>query len=110
MAAAAPAAAPRDVYSPPVLYPHAGTVWYTGQTHNVTWDNSSPPKSISNRAFILLRSGNYETPVVLAHDFDLRAGRVEVAVPEVITGTYSVVLFGDSGNWSQDFLINGVDV
>lgn len=37
MAAAAPAAAPRDVYSPPVLYPRAGTVWYSGQTHNVTW-------------------------------------------------------------------------
>ena len=27
----------RDVYSPPVLYPHSGTVWYSGQTHNVTW-------------------------------------------------------------------------
>lgn len=27
----------RDVYTPPVLYPHAGTVWYKGQTHNVTW-------------------------------------------------------------------------
>lgn len=26
----------RDVYSPPMLYPHAGTVWYSGQTHNVT--------------------------------------------------------------------------
>ena len=27
----------RDVYAPPVLYPHAGTVWYSGQKHNVTW-------------------------------------------------------------------------
>ena len=27
----------RDVYSPKVLYPHAGTVWYSGQRHNVTW-------------------------------------------------------------------------
>ena len=27
----------RDVYDPKVLYPHAGTVWYSGQTHNVTW-------------------------------------------------------------------------
>ncbi|GJE98813.1 hypothetical protein PsYK624_150500 [Phanerochaete sordida] len=98
----------RDVYSPPVLYPRAGIVWYSGQRHNVTWDNSNPPKSISNRAFILLRSGNYETPVVLAHDFDLRAGRVEVTVPDVITGNFSVVLFGDSGNWSEDFTIEGV--
>ncbi|EKM56246.1 uncharacterized protein PHACADRAFT_253270 [Phanerochaete carnosa HHB-10118-sp] len=97
----------RDVYSPPVLYPHTGTVWYSGQTHNVTWDNSNPPTSISNRAFILLRQGNSELPVVLAHDFDLRAGRVEVEVPDVITGNFSIVLFGDSGNWSEDFLING---
>ncbi|GJE98814.1 hypothetical protein PsYK624_150510 [Phanerochaete sordida] len=97
----------RDVYSPPVLYPHTGTVWYSGQRHNVTWDNSNPPKSISNRAFILLRWGNLGTPVVLAHDFDLRAGRVEVTVPDVITGNFSVVLFGDSGNWSEDFVING---
>ena len=27
----------RDVFIPPVTYPHAGTVWYSGQTHNVTW-------------------------------------------------------------------------
>ena len=27
----------RDVYTPPVTYPHAGTVWYSGQRHNVTW-------------------------------------------------------------------------
>ncbi|GJE98808.1 hypothetical protein PsYK624_150450 [Phanerochaete sordida] len=98
----------KDVYVPPVLYPRAGTVWYSGQRHNVTWDNSDPPASISNGAFILLRSGNYEMPLVLAHDFDLRAGRVEVTVPDVITGNFSVVLFGDSGNWSEDFLINGV--
>ena len=27
----------RDVYVPPVLYPHSGVVWYKGQKHNVTW-------------------------------------------------------------------------
>ena len=27
----------RDVYSPKVTYPHAGTVWESGQKHNVTW-------------------------------------------------------------------------
>ena len=27
----------RDVYVPPVTYPHKGTVWYSGQRHNVTW-------------------------------------------------------------------------
>lgn len=28
---------PRDVYVPPVLYPHSGTVWKVKQRHNVTW-------------------------------------------------------------------------
>ena len=39
LGAAVPAQAgeKRDVFVPPVLYPHAGTVWYKGQTHNVTW-------------------------------------------------------------------------
>ena len=31
------AGAKRDVFVPPVLYPHAGTVWTKGQRHNVTW-------------------------------------------------------------------------
>ena len=27
----------RDVFVPPVTYPHTGTVWKVGQHHNVTW-------------------------------------------------------------------------
>lgn len=27
----------RDVFVPPITYPHAGTVWKVGQRHNVTW-------------------------------------------------------------------------
>ncbi|KAI0629495.1 hypothetical protein C8Q77DRAFT_1161104 [Trametes polyzona] len=97
----------RDVYTPPVLYPHAGTVWYKGQTHNVTWDVSDPPVNITNKlGFILLRKGNIATPLILADKFDILRGRVEVKVPWVLEGDdYSVVLFGDSGNWSQDFTI-----
>ncbi len=34
---AAPANEARDVWTPPILYPHNGTVWYSGQRHNVTW-------------------------------------------------------------------------
>lgn len=33
----------RDVFDPPVLYPHAGTVWTVGQHHNVTWCGVSGP-------------------------------------------------------------------
>lgn len=25
------------VWSPPITYPHAGTVWKVGNRHNVTW-------------------------------------------------------------------------
>ncbi|KAI0672647.1 hypothetical protein C8Q78DRAFT_1020639 [Trametes maxima] len=97
----------RDVYVPPVLYPHAGTVWYKGQTHNVTWDVSSPPKQITNKiGRIMLRKGDISTPLILAKGFDILQGRVEVTVPWVEEGTdYSVVLFGDSGNFSPKFTI-----
>jgi hypothetical protein len=27
----------RDVFVPPVTYPHAGTHWNTGETHHVKW-------------------------------------------------------------------------
>ncbi|KAH9855867.1 hypothetical protein C2E23DRAFT_901200 [Lenzites betulinus] len=98
----------RDVYSPPVLYPHTGTVWYKGQTHNVTWDVSSPPVNITDKTgLITLRKSGIPTPLILADGFDILLGRVEVKVPWVVEGDdYSVVLFGDSGNWSQDFTIN----
>ena len=37
IAAGAPTQEKRDVFVPPVLYPHNGTVWTKGQHHNVTW-------------------------------------------------------------------------
>ncbi|EIW54310.1 uncharacterized protein TRAVEDRAFT_52018 [Trametes versicolor FP-101664 SS1] len=97
----------RDVYAPPVLYPHAGTVWYKGQTHNVTWDVSSPPVNITNKVgLIYLRKGVTSTPLILADGFDILLGRIEVTVPWVFEGDdYSVVLMGDSGNWGQEFTI-----
>lgn len=53
----------RDVYAPPVTYPHAGTVWKVGQTHSVTWDNSNPPKQITNPiGQIYLRNGDSTLP------------------------------------------------
>ncbi|KAI0636381.1 hypothetical protein C8Q77DRAFT_1092437 [Trametes polyzona] len=99
----------RDVFVPPVLYPHAGTVWTVGQRHNVTWDTTNAPVNITNGVgFILLRKGDLTTPLVLAHGFDIRRGRVEVTVPSVLPDKdYSVVLFGDSGNFSPQFTIDG---
>ncbi|KAJ7166829.1 hypothetical protein C8R46DRAFT_1071578 [Mycena filopes] len=103
------ALAPRDVYVPPVTYPHAGTVWTVRQRHNVTWDNSNPPKQITNGiGRIMLRKGGLTTPVILADNFSILLGRIEVTVPWVEDGSdYQIVLFGDSGNFSPTFTING---
>ncbi|KAK0203272.1 hypothetical protein DFS33DRAFT_1505760 [Desarmillaria ectypa] len=99
----------RDVFIPPVLYPHSGTVWTIKQRHNVTWDISiMPPYIINPTGSILLRKENKLTPVILAEGFDIRLGRIEVTVPWVIRGDdYSLLLYGDSGNWSENFTITG---
>ncbi|KAJ7103885.1 hypothetical protein C8R44DRAFT_808305 [Mycena epipterygia] len=99
----------RDVFTPPVTYPHAGTVWFVGQTHNVTWDTSDAPVNITNKiGFIMLRKGGLTTPVILQENFSILLGRIEVKVPWVEDGDdYELVLFGDSGNFSPVFTING---
>ncbi|KAJ7124387.1 hypothetical protein C8R44DRAFT_980677 [Mycena epipterygia] len=96
----------RDVFVPPILYPHAGTVWFSFQRHNVTWNATGAPATISNEALLLLAKGGLEAPFILAKGFDLRAGRFEIEVPYVLADTnYQLVLFGDSGNLSPMFTI-----
>ncbi|RDB27656.1 hypothetical protein Hypma_003180 [Hypsizygus marmoreus] len=99
--------AERDLFVPPVLYPHDGTFWRVNQRHNVTWDISHPPVNITNKiGRIMLRKGRVTTPLILAKRFDILLGRIEVTVPWVIDGTdYQVVLIGDPGNFSQFFAI-----
>ncbi|KAI0632211.1 hypothetical protein C8Q77DRAFT_1218678 [Trametes polyzona] len=108
----------RDVFVPPVTYPHAGTVWKVGQHHNVTWDTKNAPSQITNKVgkVVLAKGGildvgeyirtdaSREHP--LAKGFDILDGRVEVKVPDVKPGNdYTIVLFGDSGNDSAEFTI-----
>ncbi|PBK66697.1 hypothetical protein ARMSODRAFT_959839 [Armillaria solidipes] len=102
----------RDVFVPPILYPHSGTVWTINQRHNVTWDTSNAPVNITNsRGIIMLRKDNRATPLILAEGFDILLGRFEITVPWVVQGDdYSLVLFGDSGNWSENFTITGADI
>jgi hypothetical protein len=97
----------RDVYVPPITYPRAGTVWKIGSNHTVTWDNSNPPQEITNPdGVIVLRKGNLATNITLASDFKVVNGHVTVQVPKVQPGNdYSLVLFGDSGNFSPQFSI-----
>lgn len=105
---AAPVAEKRDVYVPPITYPTAGVVWNSGEEQTVTWDTSNPPKQITNKiGRVMLRKGDLSTPLVLAGNFDILKGHIKVKVPQVISGDdYSLVLFGDSGNFSPKFTIN----
>jgi len=97
----------RDVFVPPITYPHSGTVWKVGQRHNVTWDTSNRPVRITNSVGrILLRRGDRTTSLVLADNFSILLGRIEVVVPRVPHDSdYQLVLFGDSGNFSPKFTI-----
>ncbi|EIM89685.1 uncharacterized protein STEHIDRAFT_108363 [Stereum hirsutum FP-91666 SS1] len=97
----------RDVFVPPITYPHAGTVWAVNSHHNVTWDTSSAPVNITNKqGEIYLRHNDLtDTSNALASGFDILLGRIEIQVPDVEPGTYELVLFGDSGNFSPDFTI-----
>ncbi|KII92867.1 hypothetical protein PLICRDRAFT_104298 [Plicaturopsis crispa FD-325 SS-3] len=107
-AAAHPIAAARDVYTPPVTYPTAGTTWAVGETHNVTWDTTNPPKQITNgEGQIYLRKGdNAIKPILLASEFSILLGSFNVTVPSVAPASdYIINLFGDSGDWSPEFTI-----
>ncbi|KAF9034239.1 hypothetical protein BDZ89DRAFT_983715 [Hymenopellis radicata] len=99
----------RDVFVPPVLTPDAATTWTVNSTVTVTWDVSDPPAQITNKlGSIRLRKADRALPLVLADGFDILLGQIDVTVPWVVAGTdYSIVLFGDSGNWSPDFSIVG---
>jgi len=103
---ATPVLQPRDVFVPPITYPHAGTMWEIKSFHYVTWDTSSAPVNITNKiGTIMLRQNGITFPVILADGFDILLGRIEVQVPWVVPGDYELVLFGDSGNFSPTFTI-----
>ncbi|KAJ3896311.1 hypothetical protein GG344DRAFT_36976 [Lentinula edodes] len=97
----------RDVFVPEILTPIAGDTWVTGNTESVTWNVSSPPAQITNPVGqILLRKGDLTQNVTLAGNFSILAGNVSFIVPSVTPDDdYSVVLFGDSGNFSPVFSI-----
>ncbi|KAG7088278.1 hypothetical protein E1B28_012291 [Marasmius oreades] len=98
----------RDVFAPPVTYPHNGVVWYCGDRYNVTWDTSNPPEQITNNegTIILSHNGRLLLDHSLADGFNIMDGRVEVEVPNVKVGNkYSIVLLGDSGNQGETFRI-----
>ncbi|KAJ7195460.1 hypothetical protein GGX14DRAFT_403931 [Mycena pura] len=105
----APTLLKRDVFSPPVLYPHAGTIWRVGERHNVTWDLSHAPKHITNNIGMVILVKNHtllDLDRPLAKNFDIRVARQEITVPDVAPGdNYQILVFGDSGNTGEMFTI-----
>ncbi|KIK62843.1 hypothetical protein GYMLUDRAFT_164196 [Collybiopsis luxurians FD-317 M1] len=104
---AAEARAMLDVWAPTIFTPNASSVWAEGKQYNVTWDTSDAPQNISNAASVVLGNNTRLTDRVLAANFDLRRGWVTVTCPDdIFPGkNYSIILFGDSGDQSQQFSI-----
>ncbi|KAK7048532.1 hypothetical protein R3P38DRAFT_3307383 [Favolaschia claudopus] len=94
--------APRDVFSPPVLYPRNGTIWRVGQRHNVTWG-----LLVKNHIMVDLGTLTFfSTESPLAQGFNILIARHEVTVPKVEPGDdYQILVFGDSGNVGEKFTI-----
>ncbi|KAL0574376.1 hypothetical protein V5O48_007577 [Marasmius crinis-equi] len=84
-----PSVTKRDVWSPPIISPDASTVWVTGGTFNVTWDNSNPPQRITpGNAIVLMNfneavfgSDGYTETIRALDSFSLLDGFAEVTVP-----------------------------
>jgi hypothetical protein len=95
-----------DVWAPTIISPNASTIWTKGQQYNVTWSTSNAPVNISNGAAVEMgHDGTILTDQVLAKGFDLRQGWVTVTCPSDLPAgaNYSIILFGDSGDQSQQF-------
>ncbi|KII86656.1 hypothetical protein PLICRDRAFT_125544 [Plicaturopsis crispa FD-325 SS-3] len=103
----------REVVSPPVLTPGAGTVWVVGSTETVTWNVSVIPSGDDPVGQLILGynedgSEHLMLDSPLASNITLKDGSVNITVPSVPErDNYIVCLFGDSGNISPNFTITG---
>ncbi|KAF8077638.1 hypothetical protein FPV67DRAFT_1443253 [Lyophyllum atratum] len=95
-----------DIFDPRIISPNAQTIWVVGQVETVVWDTSDAPINISNGAAVELNPtvGPW-APLRILAGFDLRGGAVNVTVPDVPAGQYSITLYGDSGNRSHKFTV-----
>ncbi|KAF5358215.1 hypothetical protein D9756_001271 [Leucocoprinus leucothites] len=104
-----------DVFNPVIVEPTASSNWVAGAQELVSWDTSDAPQSISNQGHVVLKTTPADSNEVsqwrhLAGPFDLTIGQINVTVPnDMITGQYKVILFGDSGNESPAFHVDGVN-
>jgi len=98
----------RDVWVPTITEPTYTSTWTVGGTFLVAWDTSSEPSQVTNpTGEVYLRQGDATQSNPIASGFALSDGEVEVTIPyDTAPGEYMIVLFGDSGNWSDEFLID----
>ncbi|KAJ7134795.1 hypothetical protein C8R44DRAFT_697636 [Mycena epipterygia] len=101
---------PRTVFAPPILSPTAKSVWTVGAVETVTWNASGIPAGVTGMIKLgFLTSESENLSVTLASGFNLTDEKVNITVPAVVTRTnYIIVLFGDSGNASPEFTIQGL--
>ena len=116
----------RDVWVPQITSPTSDSTWTVGGTFLVTWDTSSMPSEVTNpTGKIYLRQGDATQSTPIESGFALADGEVYVTVPDDTTpGMWRIVceylnsvgaqlrklmvhsVFGDSGNWSDEFPID----
>jgi len=101
----------RTVFAPVITSPSAGTVWIVGKVETVTWNATGIPTGVTGKivlGFLTSESENLSKDD-LASGFNLADGKVDITVPSVATRTnYIIALFGDSGNISPKFTIQGL--
>ncbi|KAF7346566.1 hypothetical protein MSAN_01884700 [Mycena sanguinolenta] len=125
----------RTAFAPPITSPTAQSVWKVGQVQTVTWQvdlvfqlvsrlirvqecfrNTSRYNAVSTRCVTGMIQLGYLDPnsegehlsTILASGFNLTDEKANITVPSVVTrSTYIIVLFGDSGNISPEFTIEG---
>lgn len=101
------------VYDPRITYPDSSAVWTAGRTELVKWDTTGVPTGYNGSIHLgyLAMQSEHIMPMPLANDLDLSIGRAMVSIPSNLTtrNDYIIILFGDSGNISPDFTIQGVN-
>ncbi|KAI0707879.1 hypothetical protein C8Q76DRAFT_134322 [Earliella scabrosa] len=80
-----------------ITYPNQTSVWIWGYQHNVTWDQNHWLGEATHPVIKLFK-GDLDTHNVLAKEFNLTQGRVEVTVPSVEEGSdYVIRLYYQAG-------------
>ncbi|KAJ7781758.1 hypothetical protein DFH07DRAFT_791379 [Mycena maculata] len=100
----------REVYAPPITKPTADSVWTVGAVETVTWNASGIPPGVTGMIQLgYLTPDSEHLSLILASGFNLTDEEVNITVPAVVSRTnYIIVLFGDSGNASPEFTIQGL--